>query len=158
MTGLDVVVVLKYVGLLRDHGGDPDTTGGYNYISASLVQMVEKFPMVTVSYCICMLVMLAMCTWARVFCLIRTPEFLRAADLRVEGVHIRQNTSAHVATVMYHSNSVWVNISSNPRQSFHLAIYRDLDLLDLIRFSLQSTDPCIKEMQKLLTTDKSGNL
>ena len=37
-----------------------------------------------------------------------------------EGVHIRQNTSAHVATIMYHFNCEWVNICSNPRQSLHL--------------------------------------
>ena len=36
-----------------------------------------------------------------------------------EGVHIRQNTSAHVTTIMYF-NRAWVNISSNPRQSLHL--------------------------------------
>ena len=41
-------------------------------------------------------------TWARVF------------GPRDEGVHIRQNTSAHVATIIYHFNCEWVNICSNP--------------------------------------------
>ena len=41
---------------------------------------------------------------------------------RDEGAHIRQNTSAHVATIMYHLNRAWVNICSNPRQSLHLYI------------------------------------
>ena len=45
---------------------------------------------------------------------------LRAAGPRDEGVHIRQNTSAHVATTMYHFNCEWVNICSNLRQSLHL--------------------------------------
>ena len=47
-------------------------------------------------------------------------QSLRATGPRDEGVHIRQNMSAHVATIMYHFNCEWVNICSNPRQSFHL--------------------------------------
>ena len=37
----------------------------------------------------------------------------RAAGPRDEGVHIRQNTSAHVTTIMYHFNCEWVNISDS---------------------------------------------
>ena len=40
-------------------------------------------------------------TWTQVFYLICTPKFLRAAGPGDEGVHIRQNTSAHVSYNCY---------------------------------------------------------
>ena len=48
----------------------------------------------------------------------------RAAGPRDEDVHIRQNTSAHVATIMYHFNCEWVNICSNLRDSHFIYIQK----------------------------------
>ena len=66
-----------------------------------------------------------------------------ATGLKDEGIHIRQNMSAHVATIMYHFNRAWVNTSSNPRQSLHL--YRDsLDLIMVFNFKYYNAFPFIQ--------------
>ena len=57
------------------------------------------------------------------FCLICTPEFLRAADSRDEGVHIKQNTSPHVATIICNALSCVGEHLLNPKTvPFHLYI------------------------------------
>ena len=48
----------------------------------------------------------------------------RATGPRDEGVHIRQNTSAHVATIMYHFNCEWVNICHLTQDSHFIYIQK----------------------------------